>query len=63
MRLSVFITQNKEQILQAWERFARIILPPALTINIAALRDHAAAMLDTFVLDLESPQPPLWASA
>ena len=56
MRLSAFIINNKESILQAWENFARTIEPPALTMDDADLRDHVALMLDTIVTDLNTPQ-------
>jgi hypothetical protein len=56
MRLSVFISQNKEPILMAWESFARTIEPPALTMNSTELRDHASLMLDAIIADLDTPQ-------
>jgi PAS domain S-box-containing protein len=56
MRLSVFISQNKESILMAWESFARTIEPPALTMNSTELRDHASLMLDAIIADLDMPQ-------
>lgn len=56
MRLSVFISTNKESILQAWENFARTIEPPAWSMDDAALRDHASAMLDVIIADLDTPQ-------
>lgn len=56
MRLSTFILKNKESILQAWENFARTIEPPALTMDDDDLRDHVALMLDTIVIDLNTPQ-------
>ena len=56
MRLSIFISLNKEPILQAWEDFARTIEPPALTMDEKALRNHASLMLDTIVADLETFQ-------
>jgi signal transduction histidine kinase len=56
MRLSTFIAQNKEPILQEWENFARSIEPPGRTMDIAELRDHAAVMLDTIMTDLDTTQ-------
>lgn len=56
MRLSLFISQNKEPILEAWERFARTIEPPALTMSDTELRDHASLMLDTIIVDIDTPQ-------
>jgi PAS domain S-box-containing protein len=58
MRLSTFISQNKESILAKWEDFARTIEPPALTMNAEDLRDHASYILDIIVADLETPQTP-----
>ena len=58
MRLSVFITQNKELILQAWEDFARTIAPPALSMDNKALRNHATFILDAIALDLDTAQTP-----
>ena len=55
-RLSRFISDNMERILQAWEDFARTIEPPALTMDDADLRDHARQMLQAFAADLALPQ-------
>lgn len=55
-RLGGFIRAKMEQILQAWEDFARTIEPPALTMDDTELRDHARQMLLAFADDLETPQ-------
>jgi signal transduction histidine kinase len=55
-RLDSFIRDNMEQILQAWEDFARTIEPPALTMDDTELRDHARLMLLAFADDLKTPQ-------
>ena len=55
-RLDSFIRDNMEQILQAWEDFARTIEPPALTMDDTELRDHARLMLLAFAQDLNTPQ-------
>ena len=55
-RLSGFIHDNMEPILQAWEDFARTIEPPALTMDDTELRDHARQMLNAFATDLATPQ-------
>lgn len=55
-RLSCFIDNNIEPILQAWEDFARTIEPPALTMDDTELRDHARQMLHAFAADLKTPQ-------
>jgi PAS domain S-box-containing protein len=53
MRLSYFIQVHKESILQEWEDFARTIEPPALTMDVAALRDHASLILDDVCAQLD----------
>ncbi|MFL6673915.1 MAG: ATP-binding protein [Massilia sp.] len=59
VRLSDFILDNMEPILQAWEDFARTIEPPALTMDDTALRDHAKLMLTAIATDLTAPQTAL----
>jgi hypothetical protein len=59
MHLSDFISENMESIVQAWEEFARTIEPPALTMDRAALRDHASAMLRVIAKDLTAGQTAL----
>ncbi|MFM9899709.1 MAG: ATP-binding protein [Polaromonas sp.] len=56
MRLSIFISQHKESILQAWENFARSMETPGETMGKSALRDHASLMLTTIAQDLQTPQ-------
>lgn len=56
MRLSTFIDENVEPILQAWEDFARTIAVPGKTLDADALRDHAGQMLQAIVNDLDTPQ-------
>lgn len=53
--ISSFIRENSEPILQEWENFARG-LPIGSTMDVAALRDHAKAMLSVIAEDLETPQ-------
>lgn len=55
--ISTFIRENSEPILQEWENFARG-LPMGVTMDVAALRDHAKAMLAVIARDLEAPQTP-----
>ena len=62
-RLDSFIHDNMEQILQAWEDFARTIEPPALTMDDTELRDHARLMLLAFAQDLRTPQSDLERAA
>lgn len=54
-RLAQFIRDNTERILQEWEAFARG-LPLGGTMDVAALRDHAAQMLEVITADLDRPQ-------
>jgi signal transduction histidine kinase len=62
VRLSDFILENMEPILQAWEDFARTIEPPALTMDDTELRDHARLMLTVIAGDLKTPQTQLQQS-
>jgi signal transduction histidine kinase len=55
MRLSAFILQDLERILQAWEDHARSLLPGRL-MTVSALRDHADAMLRFVAADIETEQ-------
>ena len=54
--LSAFIRQHTEQILHEWETFARALAPTGTSMDVAALRDHAHAMLDVIAADLDTPQ-------
>ena len=56
MRLPQFIVANAEPILAEFEEFARTHTDPGETMDIPALRDHAAGMLSTIVQDIEEPQ-------
>ena len=56
MRLSRLIQTRKEDILQDFEDFARTHTTPGAHMDVAALRDHAAGILDAFARDLEQPQ-------
>ena len=56
MRLADFIRTNREPILAEWEAFARTCTPASGPMDIAALRDHANAMLTVIAEDLASPQ-------
>ena len=56
MRLAEFIDANCEAILSEWETFARSCAPASSSMDVAALRDHAALMLDAFAKDLAQPQ-------
>lgn len=56
MRLADFIRSNREAILGEWEAFARTCTPASTTMDVAALRDHAGAMLSVIADDLDTPQ-------
>lgn len=56
MRLGDFITSNMEAILAEWDAFARTVVPPAMTMDGKALRNHAQQMLQEIVLDLSNAQ-------
>lgn len=56
MRLRPFIIENSETILEEFEEFARTHTTAGETMDIAALRDHAAAMLRTIVRDMDEVQ-------
>ena len=54
-RLSTFIRQNTEPILEEWETFARS-LPMGAEMDVLALRDHARQMLEVIATDLDTAQ-------
>jgi signal transduction histidine kinase len=56
MRLHDFILTEREQILAEWERFATTCSPASITMDVAALRDHAGEMLLVIAADLKTYQ-------
>jgi len=56
MRLSELILKEKESILRDFEEFARTHTSPGKSMDVEALRDHAAGMLEAIAHDLEQPQ-------
>ena len=56
MRLSQFIKDNIEPILQEWESFARTMIPPAETMSVSELRDHAHDILLAIAEEMETGQ-------
>lgn len=56
MRLSAFIQENMEPILQEWEDFARSIQPAHRVMDVAELRDHAEELLREIAEDLNHPR-------
>ena len=55
-RLAAFILANREPILAEWETFARGLGSVSVSMDIAALRDHADEMLTVIAKDLCTPQ-------
>lgn len=56
MRLSKFILDNLELILQAWEDFARTVDTPLATMDAKGLRNHGEFILRTAAHDIAAPQ-------
>ncbi|MNQ61087.1 Bacteriophytochrome [compost metagenome] len=56
MRLSDFILENLEPILQAWEEFARTVDTPMPDMDSQGLRNHAEYILRAVALDMRSSQ-------
>lgn len=56
MRLSRFIELNLEEILAAWDSFARELSPTTDDMDVDALRDHAKQILEAVAKDIETPQ-------
>ena len=55
MKLSHFITENMESIVQEWQDYAQS-LPLGKHMTKIELRDHAKVMLQAIVKDLKAPQ-------
>lgn len=58
MKLSDFILDNLEPILQAWEEFARSVDTPMPAMDPQGLRDHAEYILKNVALDMSTQQTP-----
>lgn len=56
MRLHAFILRHLEQILAAWESFARTVETSMPAMDTQGLRDHAAQILMTVAEDMQTPQ-------
>ena len=56
MKLSTFIRNNNEPILQEWEQFADSIQPRSGDMDKKALRDHAKLMLEDIADDLDKQE-------
>lgn len=58
MRLSGFLIEHLEPIVQEWEDFARTMPTDGKSLDTEALRDHAELMLRTIAVDLNTEQSP-----
>jgi signal transduction histidine kinase len=56
MRLSDFIVQNVDRIVDEWERFAATLTPAAHAMSSLELRDHAGAILLAAARDMNTAQ-------
>lgn len=56
MRLHEFLTDQADQILQEWDRFAATVDHAGKELDKKAIRDHAAEILHAIALDLAQPQ-------
>lgn len=56
MRLSDFILENLESILQAWEEYARSVETPMPVLDSVDLRNHADYILKHVALRMRTPQ-------
>ena len=56
MRLSEFIRQHVDRIVDEWEQFAKTITPAAIHMDRIALRDHAKAILLAAARDMTTAQ-------
>ena len=56
MRLSTFIIQHMDTILQAWEDFARTVELHREALSDKGLRSHAAFILQAVARDMDTPQ-------
>jgi signal transduction histidine kinase len=56
MRLSEFITTQRERIMVEWETFAGSLGAVSENMDMVALRDHASQMLTVIAADLETAQ-------
>ena len=56
MRLSEFIVQNVDRIVDEWEQFAQTITPAAHAMDSTALRDHAKDILLAASRDMTTAQ-------
>ena len=58
MKLSEFVTENLEQILEEWEKFAVTLFSASNRPTSALLRDHAKEILQELAKDIDTDQSP-----
>jgi signal transduction histidine kinase len=58
MKLSDFLRDHHEEIMNEWVSFARTLRPAAQSMSDVALRDHGAGILDAIGKDIETRQSP-----
>lgn len=58
VKLSRFIIEEMETILEEWDAFAQTLTPAATKMTDSALRDHARQILQTIAKDIEAEQTP-----
>lgn len=56
LKLSTFITQHIDEILQEWVMFARSLGPATHDMSVLALQDHARPILEEIARDMETHQ-------
>ncbi len=56
LSLSNFIREHHVTIVDAFEGFARTMMPPGANMVASQLRDHAEEMLSALVEDMDAPQ-------
>ena len=56
MSLTEFIRTHHDELISAFERFARTLMPAGSNMSPAELRDHAEELLTAIVVDMDTPQ-------
>lgn len=56
LTLTTFIQTHHEEIISAFERFARTLMPPGSNMSPTELRDHSEELLTAIVVDMDTPQ-------
>ena len=58
MHLGEFIRTHHDEIISAFEKFARTLMPPGSNMSPSELRDHAEELLTAIVVDMGTSQTP-----